>query len=151
MVKYFNKANKERMMKFGVLLGVIPDLIDGLKLEGSQRSRMRTCDTHMKNVFEELIQSVDRAQCEQLKRAIHHHDIEISQSKPYSSEIEEQADNAFFDIVEVAQEVKCYGCKLDDVENCKLRVAMLNMSVPVVSEEYADGECPFYVEALKCK
>lgn len=26
MVKYFNKANKERMMKFGVLLGVIPDM-----------------------------------------------------------------------------------------------------------------------------
>ena len=34
MVKYFNKANKERMMKFGVLLGVVPELIDGLKLEG---------------------------------------------------------------------------------------------------------------------
>ena len=30
------------------------------------------------------------------------------------------------------------------VENCKLRIAMLNMSVPVVSEEYADGERPFY-------
>ena len=112
---------------------------------------MRTCDTHMKNVFEELIQSVDRAQCEQLKRAIHHHDIKISQSKPYSKDIEEQADNAFFDIVEVAQEVKCYGCKLEDVDNCKLRIAMLNMSVPVVSEEYADGECPFYVEEIKCK
>ena len=103
MVKYFNKANKERMMKFGVLLGVVPELIDGLKLEGSQRARMRTCDTHMKHVFEELIQSVDRAQCEQLKRAIHHHDIKISQSKPYSQEIEEEADNTFFDIVEVAQ------------------------------------------------
>lgn len=148
MVKYFNKENKERMMKFGVLLGVVPELIDGLKLEGSQRSRMRTCDTHMKNVFEELIQSVDRAQCEQLKRAIHHHDIKISQSKPYSQEIEEEADNAFFDIVEVAQEAKCYGCTLEDVENCKLRIAMLNMSVPVVSEEYADGECPFYVEEI---
>ena len=148
MVRYFNKANKERMMKFGVLLGVIPDLIDGLKLEGSQRSRMRTCNTHMNNVFEELIQSVDRAQCEQLKRAIYHHDIKISQSKPYSQEIEEEADNTFFDIVEVAQESKCYGCALDNVENCKLRIAMLNMSVPVVSEEYADGECPFYVEEI---
>ena len=148
MVKYFNKSNKERMMKFGVLLGVVPELIDGLKLEGSQRSRMRTCDTHMKKVFEELIQSVDRAQCEQLKRAIHHHDIKISQSKPYSQEIEEEADNTFFDIVEVAQESKCYGCTLEDVENCKLRIAMLNMSVPVVSEEYADGECPFYVKEI---
>ena len=148
MVKYFNKANKERMMKFGVLLGVVPELIDGLKLDGSQRSRMRTCDTHMKKVFEELIQSVDRAQCEQLKRAIHHHDIKISQSKPYSQDIEEDADNTFFDIVEVAQESKCYGCKLDNVENCKLRIAMLNMSVPVVSEEYTDGECPFYVEEI---
>ena len=148
MVKYFNKENKERMMKFGVLLGVVPELIEGLKLEGSQRSRMRTCDTHMKNVFEELIQSVDRAQCEQLKRAIHHHDIKISQSKPYSQDIEEQADNTFFDIVEVAQEAKCYGCTLEDVENCKLRIAMLNMSVPVVSEEYADSECPFYVEEV---
>ena len=148
MVRYFNKANKERMMKFGVLLGVVPELIDGLKLEGSQRSRMRTCDTHMKKVFEELIQSVDRAQCEQLKRAIHHHDIKIIQSKPYSQEIEEEADNTFFDIVEVAQEAKCYGCRLDNVENCKLRIAMLNMSVPVVSEEYADGECPFYVEEI---
>ena len=98
--------------------------------------------------FEELIQSVDRAQCEQLKRAIHHHDIKISQSKPYSQEIEEEADNTFFDIVEVAQEAKCYGCTLEDVENCKLRIAMLNMSVPVVSEEYADGECPFYVEEI---
>ena len=148
MVKYFNKENKERMMKFGVLLGVVSELIEGLKLDGSQRSRMRTCDTHMKNVFEELIQSVDRAQCEQLKRAIHHHDIKISQSKPYSQEIEEEADNTFFDIVEVAQEAKCYGCKLDNVENCKLRIAMLNMSVPVVSEEYEDGECPFYVEEI---
>ena len=148
MVRYFNKANKERMMKFGVLLGVVPELIDGLKLEGSQRSRMRTCDTHMKKVFEELIQSVDRAQCEQLKRAIHHHDIKISQSKPYSQEIEEETDNTFFDIVEVAQEAKCYGCTLEDVENCRLRIAMLNMSVPVVSEEYADGECPFYVEEI---
>lgn len=148
MVKYFNRANKERMMKFGVLLGVVPELIEGLKLEGSQRSRMRTCDTHMKNVFEELIRSVDRAQCEQLKRAIHHHDIKISQSKPYSQEIEEDADNTFFDIVEVAQEAKCYGCTLEDVENCKLRIAMLNMSVPVVSEEYEDGECPFYVEEI---
>ena len=148
MVKYFNKANKERMMKFGVLLGVVTELIDGLKLEGNQRSRMRTCDTHMKNVFEELIQSVDRAQCEQLKRAIHHHDIKISQSKPYSQEIEEEADNTFFDIVEVAQEAKCYGCKLENVENCKLRIAMLNMSVPVVSEEYVDCECPFYVEEI---
>ena len=148
MVKYFNRDNKERMMKFGVLFGVVPELIEGLKLEGSQRSRMRTCDTHMKNVFEELIQSVDRAQCEQLKRAIHHHDIKISQSKPYSQEIEEEADNTFFDIVEVAQEAKCYGCKLENVENCKLRIAMLNMSVPVVSEEYADGECPFYVEEI---
>ena len=148
MVKYFNRDNKERMMKFGVLFGVVPELIEGLKLEGSQRSRMRTCDTHMKNVFEELIQSVDRAQCEQLKRAIHHHDIKISQSKPYSQKIEEEADNTFFDIVEVAQEAKCYGCKLENVENCKLRIAMLNMSVPVVSEEYADGECPFYVEEI---
>ena len=148
MVKYFNRENKERMMKFGVLLGVVPELIDGLKLQGSQRSRMRTCDTHIKNVFDELIQSVDRAQCEQLKRAIHHHDIKISQSKPYSQEIEEEADNTFFDIVEVAQEAKCYGCKLDNVENCKLRIAMLNMSVPVVSEEYTDGECPFYVEEI---
>ena len=148
MVKYFNRDNKERMMKFGVLLGVVPELIDGLKLEGSQRSRMRTCDTHMKNVFNELIQSVDRAQCEQLKRAIHHHDIKISQSKPYSQEIEEEADNTFFDIVEVAQEAKCYGCKLENVENCKLRIAMLNMSVPVVSAEYADAECPFYVEEI---
>ena len=151
MVKYFNKANKERMMMFGVFLSVVPELIDGLKLEGSQRSRMRTCDTHMKNVFKELMQSVDSAQCEQLKRAIYHHDINISQSKPYSQDIEEQADNTFFDIVEVAQEARCYGCTLEDVENCKLRVAMLNMSVPVVSEECADGECPFYVEKIKCK
>lgn len=51
----------------------------------------------------------------------------------------------------MAQEAKCYGCKLDNIENCKLRIAMLNMSVPVVSEEYTDGECTFYVEAVKCK
>ena len=139
------------MLLGGRTSGIIPELIEGLKLEGSQRSRMRTCDTHMKNVFEELIKSVDRAQCEQLKRSVHHHDIKISQSKPYSQDIEEQADNAFFDIVEVAQEAKCYGCKLEDVDNCKLRIAMLNMSVPVVSEEYANGECPFYVEEIKCK
>ena len=57
----------------------------------------------------------------------------------------DESNDTFLDLMSVVQEERCYQCKLEDVEACPYRIAMLNWSVPVFNEECDEGECPYKV------
>lgn len=146
--KYFNRYDRERMMVFALLISRLPDIIDNFStglMSNKQRGRVKTAYKHLDIVFNEIIQSVDLQQRKQLHRGILHHDIKVVETSGLTPEEVDESNDTFLDLMAVVQEERCYQCKLDDVESCLYRIAMLNWSVPVFNEECDEGECPYKV------
>lgn len=146
--KYFNRHDRERMMVLALLISRLPDIIDNFSknlMDNKQRGRVKTAYKHLDTVFNEIIQSVDLQQRKQLQRGILHHDIKVVETSGLTPEEVDESNDTFLDLMDVVQEERCYQCKLEAVEACPYRIAMLNWSVPVFNEECEDGECPYKV------
>lgn len=146
--KYFNKHDRERMMVLALLISRLPDIIDNFSnnlIDSKQRGRIKAAHTSLNKLFNEIIQSVDLQQRKQLQRGILHHDIKVVETSGLTPEEVDESNDTFLDLMEVVQEERCYQCKLEDVEACPYRIAMLNWSVPVFNETCDEGECPYKV------
>ena len=146
--KYFNRHDRERMMVLALLISRLPDIIDNFSknlMDNKQLGRVKTAYKHLDTVFNEIVKSVDLQQRKQLKRGILHHDIKVVETSGLTQEEVDESNDTFLDLMEVVQEERCYQCKLEDVEACPYRIAMLNWSVPVFNEQCDDGECPYKV------
>ena len=146
--KYFNRRDRERMMVLALLISRLPDIYENFSnnlIDSKQRGRIKAAHTSLNKLFNEIIQSVDLQQRKQLQRGILHHDIRVVETSGLTPEEVDESNDTFLDLMEVVQEERCYQCKLDDVEACPYRIAMLNWSVPVFNEECNDGECHYKV------
>ena len=147
--KYFNQYDRERMMVLALLISRLPDIIDNFSkniMDNKQRGRVKTAYKHLDTVFNEIIQSVDLKQRKQLQRGILHHDIKMVETSGLTPEEVDESNDTFLDLMSVVQEERCYQCKLEDIEACQYRIAMLNWSVPVFNEQCDDGECPYGIK-----
>ena len=146
--KYFNKHDRERMMILALLISRLPDIYENFStnlIDNKQRGRIKSAHTSLDKLFNEIIQSVDLQQRKQLQRGILHHDIKVVETSGLTPEEVDESNDTFLDLMAVVQEERCYQCKLDDVEACPYRIAMLNWSVPVFNENCDGGECPYKV------
>ena len=144
--KYFNKYDRERMMVLALLISRLPDIVDNFNhdlLTPKLAGKVKSARTNLHNVFQELVNSVDINQRKQLKRGVLHHDIRVVETSTLTKEENDEGNDMFLDLMAVVQEERCYECKLDDIDACPYRVAMLNWSVPVFNEDCKDGECPY--------
>lgn len=135
--KYFNRHDRERMMVLALLISRLPDIIDNFStnlMDNKQRGRVKAAHKHLDTVFNEIVKSVDLQQRKQLKRGILHHDIKVVETSALTPEEVDESNDTFLDLMEVVQEERCNQCKLEDVEACPYRIAMLNWSVPVFNE-----------------
>ena len=146
--KYFNKHDRDRMMVLALLISRLPDIVDNFStglMSNKQRGRVKTAYKHLETALNEIIQSVDLQQRKQLQRGILHHDIKVVETSALTPDEVDDSNDTFLDLMSVLQEERCYRCKLDDVEACPYRIAMLNWSVPVFNEECDEGGCPYRV------
>ena len=146
--KYFNKHDRDRMMVLALLISRLPDIYENFSnnlIDSKQRGRIKAAHTSLNKLFNEIIQSVDLQQRKQLQRGILHHDIKVVETSGLTPEEVDESNDTFLDLMDVVQEERCYQCKLEDIEACPYRIAMLNWSVPVFNEECNDGECPYKV------
>lgn len=145
---YFNRHDRERMMVLALLISRLPDIYENFStnlIDNKQRGRIKSAHTSLNKLFNEIIQSVDLQQRKQLQRGVLHHDIKVIETSGLTPEEVDESNDTFLDLMAVVQEERCYQCKLDDVEACPYRIAMLNWSVPVFNERCDDGECPYKV------
>lgn len=136
------------MMVIALLISHLPDIYDNFSnnlIDSKQRGRIKAAHTLLDKLFNEIIQSVDLQQRKQLQRGILHHDIKVIETSGLTPEEVDESNDTFLDLMTVVHEERYYQCKLEDVEDCPYRIAMLNWSVPVFNEQCDDGECPYKV------
>lgn len=147
MVRYLNKRNKYYLIVLTMMFSMMEEVIVSLKLEGKQRQKLRAAATYIENVFTEIVGSLEQNQQEALLRTAKHNKLEIiaDTSKNYDDEMIQQSRDILYDIVEEAINHRCIGCRMCDkeVEDCRLRQALLQYQVPVAQEEVEKGDCPY--------
>ena len=147
MIKYFNQRNRMNIMKLGLLIETLDDMITSLHLTPDLTKRVKSSKTNLEKVFNEVIRGVDRGQQASLLKAVNHYEVEIKQHKPFKKNVERHNEDALYDICDVAMN-NCIYCKFDkqQIKDCKLRKALSYLAIPVFEENPKEGECAYCVD-----
>lgn len=147
MIKYFNQRNRMNVMKLGLLIETLDDMITSLHLPPDLSKRVKSSKTNLEKVFNEVIRGVDRGQQASLLKAVNHYEVEIIQNKPFKKNVERHNEDALYDICDVAMN-NCIDCNFDKqkIQDCKLRKALSYLAIPVFEENPKEGECAYCVD-----
>jgi len=145
---YMSKPEMINWLKLGVLAGETAAIADKTP-EKDWHKKLKTCATYLENITLERLKCLDPAQLKSVIRRRDHTEIILSTENPdrLNRKDREKATVNVDDIEDLAELAldSCTRCDCSNTENCKFRLVMHRLDLPVVKELPGEGECEFKI------